>query len=220
MVVIFNSDYDDDCNSNALSDLKIFSNEEKTFEERLLNLEQSFNTLCKIVSKMQQALYTFIRDSGYDYHELAEHINNLSNELYNHCKGIHSRLIITARDKQNAVNEENAVVIQSEEKPIDFESILEKLKSGKTMQEILTTWFEDCNVECSKNFVYEDDDFLGFLDSIKAEIDIVTNDCMLITSSNNKTYRIPIVTTENRFDSSLSKEIIIVFNIANITMLN
>ena len=103
MIIIFNTDYDD-CDSNVLSDLKIISNEEKTSEERLLDLEQGFNQLCKIVSGMQQMLYAFIRDSGYDYHELAEHVNNLSNELYDHCKGIHSRLIITARDKQNAVN--------------------------------------------------------------------------------------------------------------------
>ena len=95
-----------------------------------------------------------------------------------------------------------------------FEELLNKLNK-KSFQDIMKEYNEE-DVECIENEVYEDDDLYNFMCSIGAEIEDFGVGFALISTNNGNYYEVPYECKENRFGDDLPDETILYFDIDRI----
>ncbi len=98
---------------------------------------------------------------------------------------------------------------------MDFETLLNELRDGKTFEEICSN-LGFSNVECNNNEVYEDDDLNVFLHQFGAEIFDYGAGYAVIMAYKDKWYELPYEEKKNRFGDDLPDETILYFNINKI----
>ena len=68
-------------------------------------------------------------------------------------------------------------------------------------------------VECFENIAYYDDDFEEFLERFGAEIISFENDYAIVSTTEEKRYKLPYTEVKNRFDIEIGNEILMNFEL-------
>ena len=90
-----------------------------------------------------------------------------------------------------------------------FELLLEKLRDGSTMQAICVRNDFDM-VECNGNEVYYDSDCEEFFEAIGVKVEDFGIGYAVISTSNGRVYELPYDSVENRHDTDLEDELILI----------
>lgn len=106
-----------------------------------------------------------------------------------------------------------------------FNNLLNKLKNGKTFEQVVVRYYKNkydecCNVECIENEVYDDEDLYSFLGELGAEIENYIDGYAIIKTDKGMIYKVPCEDRENRFDDDLPNETILFFDVENIEEVN
>jgi len=100
---------------------------------------------------------------------------------------------------------------------LTFEKMLRLLGTGKTFEDIAVEYSdkkhqEVCNVECSGNKVYDDQDLYDFLEELGAHITDYGVEYALIETDDNQYFEIPYKEYTNRHGEDLPEETVLFFD--------